>query len=160
MPSVALFEWQGLRQERISELVAAHAAVGGTGRGRRWRAEQLNWALVLRVAAEFQGFALDLHGEAVDAFVGSASRGTPSLEQVLRTLLTRDRQLTRGNAHPGAIGSDFDRLGLQTWPELNRRYPGRAPRWSAALTALNDARNGTHTQTKPRWRRWRRPAGR
>ena len=28
--------------------------------GRRWQTEQLNWALILRLAAEFQGFARDL----------------------------------------------------------------------------------------------------
>lgn len=65
MPSRALAEWRGRRSDELDELLAAHAAVGGTGRGRRYATEQVNRAYALAVAAQFQGFCRDLHSEAV-----------------------------------------------------------------------------------------------
>ena len=49
---------------------------------RRKATEQLNWALALRLAGEFQGFARDLHDEATIALAGTAV--TPALESVLQ----------------------------------------------------------------------------
>jgi hypothetical protein len=60
--SKALALWRTERTRHLDELLGAHRLVGGTGRGRRWRTSALNEALVLRLAAEFQGFARDLHG--------------------------------------------------------------------------------------------------
>ena len=98
MPSVALVSWQTDRQQRIEELNAAHRAVGGRGPGRRWRTRQLNWAMTLRLAAEFQGFARDLHDLAVDHFATTASGGNTQLAGVLRERLTTNRQLDRQRA--------------------------------------------------------------
>jgi hypothetical protein len=53
--------WRKERSERLDELLHAHQSVGGPSRGRRWRTATLNEALLLRLAAEFQGFARDLH---------------------------------------------------------------------------------------------------
>src|SRR5262245_2638839 len=140
MPSDAYAGWAQDRQDRIDELLAAHAAVGGTGRGRRWRTKQLNAALVLLLSAEFQGFARDLHDLAVDYFVVAAADSNPDLANVLRVRLTEDRQLDRGNAHPGALGRDFSRFGLTLWPALKQadyRSEGRR----ISLDALNRSRN-------------------
>lgn len=63
MTSAALAGWQEERAERLAQLVDAHQSVGGSGPGRRVGTEQLNWALILRVASEFQGFARQLHTE-------------------------------------------------------------------------------------------------
>jgi hypothetical protein len=63
MTSVALNAWRSTRAGRLDRLRSAHTAIGGSGRGRRWVTEELNHALVLRLAAEFQGFARDLHEE-------------------------------------------------------------------------------------------------
>lgn len=68
VPSDAHADWIGQRQARLAELFAAHATIGGSGRGRRWRTSQLNWALTLRIAGEFQGYARDLHTLAVGHF--------------------------------------------------------------------------------------------
>lgn len=57
MSSAALTSWRTDRAARLDRLVAAHAAVGGAGPGRRWVTEELNHALILRLASEFQGFA-------------------------------------------------------------------------------------------------------
>jgi hypothetical protein len=140
MASSALEAWQIQRQRRIDELLAAHAIVGGSGPGRRWDTEQLNWALTLRVAGEFQGFARDLHDLAVDHFVTVVARGDDRLSLVLRLQLTENRTLDRGNATPGAIGADYRRFGLSLWDAL-RSADYRAHLWNRKLELLNEARN-------------------
>jgi hypothetical protein len=98
--------------------------------------------MTLALAAEFQGYCRDLHDLATDEFVQWTGQLNGPLQRVITVRLTDSRQLDRGNAHPGSLGSDFGRFGLQLWAELARRQPARAVRWNSALTALNDARNG------------------
>lgn len=141
MPSAALIEWQTTRANRIDDLLEAHVQVGGVGAGRRWRTEQLNWALILRVAAEFQGYCRDLHDLAADEVAVAAGQLNGPLQLVVRGMLTEGRRLSSGNAGPGHLGSDFGRFGLSLWPELNARWPSRAVGWNRQLEALNDARN-------------------
>lgn len=138
--SDAYRSWKNERDKRIAELLSAHATIGGTGKGRRWRTEQLNWALTLRVAAEFQGFARDLHTLAVECFVVNVAGSNQAVANALTAQLTKDRALDRKNAHPGSLGSDFDRLGLELWPTLGAGYR-RASKWNNDVTALNKARN-------------------
>jgi hypothetical protein len=138
--SAAYVTWRGQRQDRIDQLLQAHHTLGGSGPGRRWRTEQVNWALTLRLAGEFQGFARDLHDLSVDYFVTVAARANPPLANVLRARMTGNRQLDRGNAHPGSLGADFALLGLTLWGALETANP-RSALWNRELTALNDARN-------------------
>lgn len=140
MSSTALATWRADRQLRLDELLAAHQTVSGTGPGRRWRTRELNWALTLRLAGEFQGFARDLHDLAVDFFVGVVSGGNVDLADVLRERTTTNRQLDRGNAQPGSLGSDFALLGLPLWPAL-QQADSRSPGWRESLETLNRARN-------------------
>lgn len=140
VPSDAHADWIGQRQARLGELFAAHATIGGSGRGRRWRTSQLNWALTLRIAGEFQGYARDLHTLAVGHFVMSVARGNTALSNVLQIQLTTNRALDRRNATPSSLGSDFGRLGLELWPTLGV-VNALTPRWQASLEALNQARN-------------------
>ncbi|MEX1008549.1 MAG: hypothetical protein WD271_11970 [Acidimicrobiia bacterium] len=140
MPSTALTRYETDRRQRLDELLAAHRLVGGTGRGRRWRTQQLNNSLVLRLAAEFQGFARDLHDLAGDTFASWAAGGNTKLETVLRARLSEARQLDRGNAHPGSLGSDFGRFGFELWPALAARDPRTASQ-QESLELLNEARN-------------------
>lgn len=140
MPSDAYVEWGGQRQARIAELLAAHATIGGSGRGRRWRTSQLNWALTLRIAGEFQGFARDLHTLAVAHFVDSVAQGNTALGNVIQVQLTTNRALDHKNATPSSLASDFGRLGLELWPTL-RVASSQALRWQVSLEALNKARN-------------------
>lgn len=140
MPSAALASWQGLRRDRIRQLRSVHDAVRVPGPGRKWNTEQLNRALVLALAAEFQGFARDLHDLAADVFVTEAAHGNPTLARVLQRHLTVNRQLSRGNAQPGALGADFGRLGLELWDDLAANDQ-RATAWNRDLSRLNDARN-------------------
>lgn len=141
MPSNALSVWHTTRTERLDELLAAHGTVGGTGRGRRWRTEELNSALILRLAAEFQGFARDLHDIAADTFAMWASPTNAAVQDAIRNLLRENRQLDRGNAQPSALGSDFGRFGFQLWPALAGRTR-RSDVFNQSLERLNTARNG------------------
>jgi len=141
MASTALASWQGERSEHLDELLDAHKLVGGPARGRRWRTAALNEALILRLAAEFQGFARDLHDQASDVFASWIAPSSPTVEQVVRNRLVGGRELERGNAQPGSIGGDFGRFGFEVWRELHRR-DGRTARHNESLGLLNDARNG------------------
>ncbi len=141
MPSSALTSWRKRRNERLDDLLRAHRSVGGSARGRRWRTTTLNEALLLRLAAEFQGFARDLHPDACDVFAEWTAPSNPTLRQVVRARLIEGRELERGNAHPGSIGADFGRLGFDVWPALAVR-DGRTAAHNRSLERLNDVRNG------------------
>jgi hypothetical protein len=129
------------RREHLDDLLQAHQVVGGSTRGQRRRGAALNEALLLRLAAEFQGFARDLHEQACDIFASWIAPSNPTVQQVVRKQLVHGRELERGNAHPGSIGSDFGRFGFDVWPALDKRDP-HTPRHNLTLTLLNDARNG------------------
>jgi len=170
MPSIALVEWETTRANRLDELYEIHTAIGGTARGRRWRTQQINWAIALRLAGEFQGFARDLHTLSTDCFADWACGGNAQSRRVVAAALTLNRQLDRYNAQPSSIGSDFGRFGLHFWTALaaqDRRTRAR----QTHLERLNEARNAiTHSRpaelqtleaagypiTMPTIRRWRR----
>jgi hypothetical protein len=173
MPSAALLEWNRTRAERLDELFDIHATIGGSGRGRRWRTQQINWSITLRLSGEFQGFARDLHTLASDQFASWACVGNAAATSVTAAALTRNRQLDRGNAQPSALGSDFGRLGLSFWTALSTRDQRTVVR-QAHLERLNEARNAiAHSRqdellkleaagypiTLPTLRRWRRTLG-
>jgi hypothetical protein len=122
--------------------MSAHVAVGGSGAGRRWATEELNHALVLRLASEFQGFCRDLHNDAVEVILaGSAPRNLP-LQQALRAACTTSRRLDRGNADPDGLRKDFGLFGMKLWPDLTVSYPSKSAEWQRKLELLNAVRNG------------------
>ncbi|MBW3542473.1 MAG: hypothetical protein KY476_19595 [Planctomycetes bacterium] len=89
--------------------------VGGTERGRRYATQQINYSYAALLSGHFQGFCRDLHSECVDRIVAI----TPvQLQVFLRVEFIWNRSLGRGNPHPGAIGSDFKRLGIDFWTEV------------------------------------------
>lgn len=90
------------------------------------------------LSSQFQGYCRDLHSEAVDFLVTNCT--PPSLGTVLRSALTQGRKLDSGNPNPGNLGSDFGRLGMQFWPEVNA-LDGRNPQRQKALGVLNLWRN-------------------
>lgn len=134
-------DWTSRRAANLAELFDAHAQVGGVAPGRRWRTQQLNLALILRLAAEFQGYCRDLHDLAADEFSAQAGQSNASLRQIIRGQLTQGRKLDSGNAGPGNVGSDFARFGIRLWPEVEKRRPRRASAWNKSMDALNAARN-------------------
>jgi hypothetical protein len=132
--------WRTERTDRLDQLLLAHRLVGGPTRGRRWRTAALNEALILRLAAEFQGFARDLHDLACDRFASWTAPASPAIESVIRNRLREGRDLDRGNAHPGSLGKDFGRFGFEVWPALARRDSASTTH-NQSLERLNAARN-------------------
>lgn len=141
MPSTALHAWQSARRQRLQNLFDAYVALGDSDSEDHWKTEQVTWALVLLLAAEFQGFCRDLHDQAGIAFARATACENLRLERVLRDQLAHNRVLDRGNAHPGSLGADYDRLGMELWGALNTQWPVEANEWKRTLTGLNDARN-------------------
>lgn len=138
MPSTAYGEWCSARSDDLNEMARTHAAVGGTQRGRRFATQQLNRAYAILLASQFQGFCRDLHSECVDHPVSSL---TPhALQPIVRAEFTLNRQLDKGNAQPGSIGSDFGRLGVDFWTQVNSHDPRSLGR-KTQLDQLNIWRN-------------------
>jgi len=140
MTSAALITWQHTRLPRLEELELAHATVGGAGRGRRWRTETLNHALVTRLAGEFQGYSRELHDLVANRFASWAAPTNGALEGIIRLRLLDSRALDTKNAHPGSLGSDFGRFGLPLWPRMKLHDPRTDDRQNH-LERLNKARN-------------------
>ena len=124
-PSRPLQHWRTIGQAEIDQLVAAHYAVGGTGPGRRTATQQINHALVIQLASQFQRYCRDLHGLCADAMVAAAA---PTYRRALGLALTSGRRLDSQSAQPASLGSDFGRFGVDFWPAidtLDRRGPQR-----------------------------------
>jgi hypothetical protein len=138
--SIALDDWRGVRAERLDELLEAHTRMGGTGPGRRYRTEQLNLALIVRLAGEFQGFARDLHDEAIDEVHARIAAWNLQWADAGRGQLRQGRGLDRHNATPSTLGADFARLGLDLWPAL-KAHDARNGQRQRHLERLNRARN-------------------
>ena len=142
MPSAALSDWKNHRATRLDRLLAAHRTVRIANSGRRWITEELNHSLILRLAAEFQGFARQLHDETSEVLVAALAPDDPGRQATLCLPYRAHRRLDRGNSSPDALGADFDLFGLELWIELKQQYPSRAPKWQRQLSMLNTARNG------------------
>lgn len=107
MVSQALADWQSRLADRLDSLLQIHLRATGGGRGRRWGTHQFNGQLFVALVGQFQGFARALHDEAADWL---RSRGT--VDTILANQAVVNRQLDKSNPHPGALASDFGRLGL------------------------------------------------
>src|SRR5687768_3138112 len=138
MPSVSYTEWVRRRIPSLEELENAHRSVGGAGRGRRYATQQINQAYAVLLSSQFQGFCRDLQSECADHLITAITPA--SLRNTLRTALTQDRKLDRGNPNPGNLGADFGRLGIDFWPEL-RGIDARTAARQTILEELNTWRN-------------------
>jgi hypothetical protein len=139
MPSKSLAKWRGNRSDELDEIEGAHAAVGGSSRGRRFATQQINRAYAVLLTSQFQGFCRDLHSECVDHIM-TALAPTASLRIIIKSELTRGRKLDSGNAQPGTLGEDFKRLGIDLWDETYKLDPLNRAR-NQALENLNKWRN-------------------
>jgi hypothetical protein len=104
-----------VRAAALDEIEAAHAHIGGTGRGRRYATQQVNRAYAVLLSSEFQGFCRDLHSECADHVVATAPAHT---QDVIGAQFLWGRSLDRGNPQAGGIGSDFGRFALPFWDEV------------------------------------------
>ena len=151
MPSISYLQWTTVRAAALDEIAQAHAAVGGTARGRRYGTQQINRAYAMLLASQFQGFCRQLHSECVDQLASCVAPVT--LKPLLQGEFTWNRQLDRGNAQPGSLGADFGRLSINLWEALRVHDPASAG-WQADLDLLNEWRNAIAHQdfTSPRLR--------
>jgi hypothetical protein len=115
MPSNSLIRWNAERSDALNEIENAHVMVGGTERGRRYATQQINYSYAALLSSHFQGFCRDLHSESIDHIVAIVPT---QLQGFLRAEFIWNRSLGRGNPHPGAVGSDFNRLGVDFWTEV------------------------------------------
>lgn len=115
MASHSLIRWNGERADALDEIENAHAMVGGTERGRRYATQQINYSYTALLSSHFQGFCRDLHTECMERLIVIVPA---QLQGPLRLEFTWNRSLDRSNPHPGAIGSDFNRLGADIWTEV------------------------------------------
>jgi hypothetical protein len=138
MPSESLRRWTTIRSQALDEMAQAHRSVGGKRPGRRFATQQINRAYAVLLSSQFQGFCRDLHTECVSHLV--SARIHTSIQKIIEADLTRHRQLDKGNAQPGSIGSDFGRLGIDFWAKVDA-YQARNRDRRLALIALNEWRN-------------------
>src|ERR1700739_4826087 len=97
MPSTSYLRWTTIRADALDEIARAHAAIGGTGPGRRYATQQINRAYAVLVASQFQGFCRELHSESIDHLLVVLAPA-PALGLLVEAEFTRGRQLDRGNA--------------------------------------------------------------
>lgn len=139
MPSVALTNWRTEGRAALDEIVAAHQAVGGIGRGRRYATREINYAYAVLLCSQFQRFCRDLHTEATEHIVAGVTPG--ALQAVLRTRLLEGRKLDQGNPNPSNLGSDFGRFGFDFWAAVRgwHSWNGRRQTLLENLTVWRNA---------------------
>ena len=121
VPSAALQTWLTDANGALDEIAAAHVAVGGGARGRRYATQEINHAYAVLLSSQFQRYCRDLHTESVAHVVNAVAPA--ALQPVVRARFLEGRKLDRGNPNPGNLGSDFGRLGFSFWTEVNARSP-------------------------------------
>jgi hypothetical protein len=102
---------------------------------------QADMMVIVRLASEFQGFARDLHDQAVEFLVTSAATGNPTLDNVITIAMTADRALSKNNAGDDTLAKDFRRIGLNLWPTINTQNPQQGPILRTKLQKLIAMRN-------------------
>jgi hypothetical protein len=126
MASRALQVWRTASAQALDEIAAAHAAVGGNARGRRYTTQQINQAYVVLLSSRFQLFCRDLHTETTAELVRDLVRRDQTLSAQFQTALqfglTGGRSLDRGNPNPRNIAEDFARLGMRIWDDVNAMH--------------------------------------
>ncbi|MBW3569825.1 MAG: hypothetical protein KY467_01850 [Gemmatimonadetes bacterium] len=138
MPSRSLRTWQVDGRRALDEIEAAHRAVGGSGRGRRFAVQQINQAYVVLLSSHFQRFCRGLHTECVEHLIGAPQYA--AIRLIVYNSLVNGRKLNWGNANAGNVGSDYARLGLDIWSAVDAAGPRTEPR-RQKLEQLNLWRN-------------------
>lgn len=105
--SAAHAAWFGLRRQRIQEIDAFRQQANSGSVAE----QQADWSLLIRVAAEFQGFRVELQQLVGDELIGNTATQNNRLEIILRSAL-RPTQLSVGNPTEEGIKRDFARVGI------------------------------------------------
>lgn len=143
MPSRALLDWQVESGRALDAVENAHRTVRDGGRGSRFAAQQLSQAYVLLLSSRFQRFCRDLHTECAEHLLTVAV--VPDLRLVLWSTFIRSRRLDAGNPHPGNIGADFGRLGIELWDSVRAQRRRNVER-QRTLEEMNAWRNAVAHQ--------------
>ena len=126
----------------LDRLVSTHATITKGKPGRQWETEHMNFALLTRLAAEFQGYCRDLHDGAIDHIVANLTpSGGSGLLLVTRSAFITGRSLDKGNPNWGNLCSDFKRIGLTLADSLETAYPRSYNDWITSVGRLMEARN-------------------
>jgi hypothetical protein len=134
--SNALTEWNSSRRRRLQLIWDFRDRAPLP-----WAERQADMLLVVRLAAEFQGFARDLHDEAAGFLTFTATSGNQLLASVLRVGISSGRALNRNNAGSDTLATDFGRMGLIFWPAITAQDPILGPVWKTDLDNLVKMRN-------------------
>ena len=128
--SIALNRWLVERPQSIQRIAEAHAHMGEVdGPGRPLEiGRPLGHAFILRLAAEFQGFARDLFDLCAEHLIRAAA-APAALQPLLTRGLTGGRAMDSGNATLTALRTDFGRLGVRN---LEGKLALRYSQWDAA----------------------------
>jgi hypothetical protein len=134
--SFPLGRWLGPRREAIDALAQAHAQLGEVdGPGRPLEiGRPVAHAYVLRVVAEFQAFARDLHDLAAETMVRMSGAGAGS-QAMLIAAATVGRMIDRGNADLRSLEQDFRRVGISG---ISSRIASHSVRWSSDQSRRGD----------------------
>lgn len=133
--SFPLTKWTGSRREAIDTLARAHAAMGEVeGPGRPLEiGRPVAHAYVLRVVAEFQGFARDLLDLGTEKIV-ELSGVRPQFRPLVTTAAADGRRVDRGNANLEGLTNDLKRIGISG---LSAKVAAKDRFWGSA-TGRND----------------------
>jgi hypothetical protein len=155
MPSTALQAWATGRAASLDEVENAHRAVGGTGPGRRYLTQQVNFAYAVLLSSQFQAFCREFHSECSHHVVAAAP--SPVLQAIYRSNLRHGRKLDTGNPNAANLGADFNRFGFSFWAAVDVEHP-RSSRRRRLLEGLNRWRNAiAHHDFAPDMLRGGRP---
>lgn len=113
MASSALARWQDTRAAELDGFDAVQRALRRAAAPRTATIQQVNRAWAVLLSSHFQGFCRDLHTEALDRLL-EVTR-PEKWQWALRRSILSNRALDRGNPHTGAIGHDFNGLGMAFW---------------------------------------------
>lgn len=102
----------------------------------------MNFALITRLLAEFQGYCRDLHTEAVDHIVTMASIPNPNLNLIFRSAYIDRRALKVGIPSWANLCKDFSMFGMDLRKSMDAEFGNvRFGPWRIALDDLVEARN-------------------
>lgn len=148
----ALEAWQTTRRQALDSLVLARQTIGTNYSDHSASVGivgNIDRALYPLLAAEFQGFCRDLHGETVAAIIDEAAWPTEQLSRVSAVAMQDKRGLDRKNPASSVIGDDFRSLGLPLWQRVQAAHPEDYPDWRQSLDTLVNIRNAvSHSDRK------------
>lgn len=125
-----------------------------------WQERQTDMMIIVKVAAEFQGFSRDLHDEAAEFLANNVAGGNRAVADTIKIGLTSGRSLGRNNAGPDTLVNDFARIGLILWRAIIMKEPTRGPAWKADLKDLmergrtTDSSRVIASQCRGAWMFW------